>query len=64
MEITENLYVINRDEWRAWLEKNHKSKKEIWLIYYKSTQVNREFLMMMQLKKRSVLVDRQHRKED
>jgi uncharacterized protein YdeI (YjbR/CyaY-like superfamily) len=35
MNITEKLYVINRNEWRVWLEKNHKSKKEIWLIYYK-----------------------------
>lgn len=35
VEITEKLYVTNRDEWRAWLEKNHNTKKEIWLIYYK-----------------------------
>jgi uncharacterized protein YdeI (YjbR/CyaY-like superfamily) len=35
MEITGTLYVINRKKWRAWLEKNHASKKEIWLIYYK-----------------------------
>jgi len=25
----------NRKEWRNWLEKNHSSIKEIWLIYYK-----------------------------
>jgi len=31
----EKLYVANRDEWREWLTKNHKIKKEIWLIYYK-----------------------------
>lgn len=35
MEITETLYVITRKEWRKWLEKNHTSTKEIWLIYYK-----------------------------
>lgn len=35
MEVTESLYVKNRKEWRAWLENNHQSKKEIWLIYYK-----------------------------
>jgi len=29
------LYVTNRNEWRAWLKKNHKTKKEVWLIYYK-----------------------------
>jgi len=35
MEITQTFYAKNREEWRAWLEKNHVKKKEIWLIYYK-----------------------------
>ena len=35
MEIGETLYVTNRDDFRKWLEENHKSKKEIWLIHYK-----------------------------
>ena len=35
MKITEKLHVTNRDDWRAWLRKNHSTKKEIWLIYYK-----------------------------
>ena len=35
MEIGETLYVTDRDDFRKWLEKNHKSKKEIWLIKYK-----------------------------
>jgi uncharacterized protein YdeI (YjbR/CyaY-like superfamily) len=35
MEIGETLYVTNRDDFRSWLEKNHKSKKEIWLVQYK-----------------------------
>ncbi len=35
MKITKTLYVTTRDEWRSWLEENHKSEKEIWLIYYK-----------------------------
>ena len=35
MEVTDELYVTNRDEWRAWLRNNHTSQKEIWLIYYK-----------------------------
>jgi len=35
MEIGETLYVTNRDDFRKWLEENHKSKKEIWLIQYK-----------------------------
>jgi len=35
MEIGETLYVTTRDEFRDWLERNHKLKKEIWLIQYK-----------------------------
>lgn len=34
MQITEILYVTNRDEWRTWLSENHATKKEIWLISY------------------------------
>ena len=35
MEIGETLYVKDREAWRTWLEMNHDSEKEIWLIYYK-----------------------------
>ena len=35
MKIGETLYVKDREEWRSWLKKHHKNKKEIWLIYYK-----------------------------
>jgi uncharacterized protein YdeI (YjbR/CyaY-like superfamily) len=35
MEIGETLYVTTRDDFRKWLEENHNSKKEIWLIQYK-----------------------------
>lgn len=35
MEISKTLYVANRDDWRAWLEENHETEKEVWLIYYK-----------------------------
>jgi uncharacterized protein YdeI (YjbR/CyaY-like superfamily) len=35
MEIGETLYVTSGAEFRSWLEKNHRSKKEIWLIQYK-----------------------------
>jgi uncharacterized protein YdeI (YjbR/CyaY-like superfamily) len=34
-EMAETLLVTSRLEWRQWLEENHKTKKEIWLIYYK-----------------------------
>lgn len=26
----------NRQNWRKWLEENHRSKKSVWLIYYKN----------------------------
>ena len=29
------IYITNRKDWRSWLEKNHREKKEVWLIYYK-----------------------------
>lgn len=35
MEIGETLYVTTGEEFRNWLEENHKSKREIWLIQYK-----------------------------
>jgi uncharacterized protein YdeI (YjbR/CyaY-like superfamily) len=35
MKMTEELYVANRNGWRAWLRENHDIKNEIWLIYYK-----------------------------
>jgi uncharacterized protein YdeI (YjbR/CyaY-like superfamily) len=35
MEIGETLYVRTRDEFRAWLQENHQSKREIWLVQYK-----------------------------
>jgi len=35
MEIDKILYVTNRREWRAWLKKNYRVEKSVWLIYYK-----------------------------
>ena len=37
MEIGETLYATTREDFRKWLEENHKSKKEIWLIQFKKT---------------------------
>ncbi len=31
----EQVELITRDEWRAWLKDNHASKSEIWLVYNK-----------------------------
>jgi uncharacterized protein YdeI (YjbR/CyaY-like superfamily) len=36
MEITETLDITNRAEWRQWLQQNHATAKEIWLIRYNS----------------------------
>ncbi len=35
MDIGETLYVTTREDFRKWLEENHKAKSEIWLIQYK-----------------------------
>ena len=35
MEITRTVSVMDRDEWRMWLSKNHDKEKEIWLIFYR-----------------------------
>ena len=33
--MSEELFVTNRDEWRAWLKRNNGIAKQVWLIYYK-----------------------------
>jgi uncharacterized protein YdeI (YjbR/CyaY-like superfamily) len=35
VKITEKRFFPKRSGWRAWLEKNHATKKEIWLLFYK-----------------------------
>ena len=35
MEITKELYVTHRNEWRRWLKENHDTADEVWLIFYK-----------------------------
>lgn len=35
MALANTLYVTTREQWRVWLARHHKSKTEIWLIYYK-----------------------------
>ncbi len=37
MEIGETLYVTDRENFRKWLLRNHRTKKEIWLVKYKKT---------------------------
>jgi uncharacterized protein YdeI (YjbR/CyaY-like superfamily) len=36
MKSVEQLHVADREDWRAWLEMNYGSKKEVWVIYYKA----------------------------
>ena len=31
----ETIYCKDKDDWRAWLELNHTTEKDIWLIYFK-----------------------------
>lgn len=35
MKIGNTLYVTKRSVWRKWLEKNHATAPDIWLIFYK-----------------------------
>jgi uncharacterized protein YdeI (YjbR/CyaY-like superfamily) len=35
MDISNTLYVTNRQAWRHWLKDNYKNEKEIWLVYYR-----------------------------
>ena len=37
MQITKSKYIANREEWRAWLAKNHAKERELWLIFYKKS---------------------------
>jgi len=35
LSLDEELCAAGKEEWRAWLEKNHSIKSEIWLLFYK-----------------------------
>src|SRR5512139_2793896 len=35
MDMLLQLHFAHRDEWRAWLEANHATAAEVWLIHYK-----------------------------
>lgn len=37
MKISKTLYVTNREQWRDWLKKHHRTETSIWLIYYKKS---------------------------
>jgi uncharacterized protein YdeI (YjbR/CyaY-like superfamily) len=35
MEVGATLRVRSRAQWRAWLQRHHADRREIWLVYYK-----------------------------
>jgi uncharacterized protein YdeI (YjbR/CyaY-like superfamily) len=37
MDTLKTVYISNRKDWRAWLEKNFENEKEIWLVYPKKS---------------------------
>jgi uncharacterized protein YdeI (YjbR/CyaY-like superfamily) len=37
MKVTRTLYVHRVADWRAWLRKHHKTRREIWLVYYRKS---------------------------
>lgn len=37
MEIGKTLYITDRKTFRGWLKQNHKTEKDIWLIFYKQS---------------------------
>ncbi len=42
-EITKKITPTSRKDWRAWLKKNHKKEKIIWLIHHKR-HTNKHFI--------------------
>ena len=36
-EEIEQFYPKNQAEWRLWLQKNHKTKQAVWLVFYKKS---------------------------
>lgn len=35
VRISKTLQVVEREQWRKWLQENYLTEKEIWLVYYK-----------------------------
>ena len=42
-EFNNALLLKNRKDWRNWLEKNHKTADEVWLIHYKKSSDKMSF---------------------
>lgn len=37
IDASDTLHAATRGEWRAWLNENHASAPEVWLVFYKKT---------------------------
>ena len=35
MDDSKMVHVVTRDDWRAWLEKHHRTEREVWLVFFK-----------------------------
>jgi hypothetical protein len=35
MKTAKTVSMAERNEWRAWLARNHQTEKKVWLIYFK-----------------------------
>ncbi|MBU2101083.1 hypothetical protein KKG83_07650 [Candidatus Micrarchaeota archaeon] len=46
MQIGKTKTFRNSKQWRSWLEKNHKTKKEIWLVFFKVNSKKRNKFML------------------
>jgi uncharacterized protein YdeI (YjbR/CyaY-like superfamily) len=36
LKISKTYHAASREEWRKWLDRNHATQKEIWLLFYKT----------------------------
>ncbi len=37
MKTSNEVYAKDRNQWRTWLQENHSTSNEVWLIFYKKT---------------------------
>jgi hypothetical protein len=51
MKLGELFETSSRKAWRAWLARNHKKKKEIWLVYLRTHTGNKRVRTTTQSKK-------------
>lgn len=47
VEITRTLTPRSREQWRKWLLRNHRKKREIWLILYNKASGKQRFTISM-----------------